>query len=412
MQGLLPRRHRQEQTRIRNSPAERFVKGTGANMSRKVAIVEVAQTSGVESGDNLLDQLFRVCKEVMDKAGVTRNEISTVVSAASDVFHGGVSCANAYYWDSAAAFLKNGTRQDGESLLAFQYAVMRILTGHHDLALVVGICKGSENPDNDVITYYFSDPFYQRQLGMNETFAAALQMRAYLETYGITEEQCAKVVVKNLGNALRNPYAHVRKKLDVDTVLNSKRIMDPLKEMECAPKSEGMVALLLASEEKATKLTKRPVWFKGFGSSMDTFYVGDRDLTKGQLRNAAKRAYDMAGIKNPRTEIDVAEITEPYSFHELMWYEGLGFCGEGEGGNLIDSGVTQFDGELPVNPSGGVLATNPYVSRGLYRLAEVALQIKGQAGERQVDRQVTTGLAHGCHGFAGQFHAVTIVGSE
>ncbi len=83
-------------------------------MSDKVAIVEVAQTPGAESGDNYLDQVYRVCKEVLDKSGISRDEVGTVVSAASDVFHGGVSCANAYYWDSGAALLKNGTRQDGE----------------------------------------------------------------------------------------------------------------------------------------------------------------------------------------------------------------------------------------------------------------------------------------------------------
>ena len=182
-------------------------------MMKRVAIVSVAQSPGKESSENLLDQVYRVCREAMDKAGISRDEIGTVVSSASDVFHGGVSCANAYYWDSGAAFLKSGTRQDGESLLAFQYAVMRILTGHHDIALVLGICKGSENPENDEITHYFTDPFYQRQLGMNETYAAALQMRAYLDRYGVTEEQCASVVVKNLGNALRNPCAHVKKRI-------------------------------------------------------------------------------------------------------------------------------------------------------------------------------------------------------
>ena len=107
---------------------------------------------------------------------------------------------------------------------------------------------------------------------------------------------------------------------------------------------------------------------------------------------------------------DVAEITEPYAFQELLWCEQLGLCKTGEGGKLMDSGATRIDGDIPVNPSGGVLAMNPYVSRGLYRLAEVALQIKGQAGERQIDNVVKTGLAHGTHGFAGQFHAVAILG--
>ena len=380
-------------------------------MAKKVAVVEVAQLPGGPSSDNYLDQLYRVCREVLDKAGISREEVGTVVSASSDVFHGGMSCANAYYWDTGAAFLKPGTRQDGESLLAFQYGVMRILTGHYDTALVIGICKGSENPDNDVLTHYFTDPFYQRQLGLNETFAAALQMRAYMDAYQVTEEQCAKVVVKNLGNAVRNPYAHVRKRVSLEEVMNSKKVMDPLKKIECAPKSEGMAALLLASEDKAKKLTDKPVGFRGFGSSMDKFYLGDRDLLRGQLKNAARRAYDMAGISDPRREIDVAEVTEPYAFQELIWYEGLGFCDEGQGGKMIDSGATQMDGEIPVNPSGGALASNPYVSRGLYRLAEVVLQIKGQAGERQLSGKVETGLAHGTHGLAGQFHAVAILGN-
>jgi acetyl-CoA C-acetyltransferase len=144
---------------------------------------------------------------------------------------------------------------------------------------------------------------------------------------------------------------------------------------------------------------------------MDTFYLGDRDLLKGQLRNAATRAYKMAGISDPRKEIDIAEITEPYAFQELLWYEELGFCNEGEGGKLIDSMSTQIDGDIPVNPSGGVLANNPYVSRGLQRVVEATLQVRGQAGERQVDKKVNTALTHGTHGFAGQCHVVAIIGT-
>ena len=169
--------------------------------------------------------------------------------------------------------------------------------------------------------------------------------------------------------------------------------------------------MLLAKEDLAKKLTDKPVWFKGYGSSIDTFYLGDRDLLEGQLKNAAKRAYDAAGIKDPRKEIDVAEVCEPYAFQEMLWCEDLGFCERGEGGKLLESGATQMNGDIPVNPSGGVLAMNPYVSRGLYRLAEGFLQVRSQAGERQLDKQVNTALAHSTHGFAGQCHAVAIIGS-
>lgn len=380
-------------------------------MPKRVAIVEVAQIAGAEFKDNVIEQVYGVTKEVLDKAGLTTDDVGTVVGAGSDIFFGGISCCNMYFWEATAAYLKNGSRQDGESLFAFIYAVMRIMAGDYDTALAVGICKGSENPENEELTVLYADPFYQRPIGLNETMAAAFQMKLYMERYGINEEQCAKVAVKNLKNALRNPYAHRKGRYTVDDILKSERVIDPLTAMQCSPKSEGIVAVLLASEERAKQLTDKPVWFKGYGSSLDTFYIGDRDLLRGQLKNAAARAYKMAGITNPRKEIDLAEITEPYAFQELLWYEDLGFCGEGEGGKLIDSGATQMEGHIPVNPSGGVLATNPYVSRGLHRLAEVALQIKGKAGERQVNKKVKTALAHGTHGFAGQCHAVAILGS-
>jgi acetyl-CoA C-acetyltransferase len=380
-------------------------------MPEKVAIVAVAQNAGAESKDNFYDQAYVVTKEVLDKVGLARDDLGTIISASSDIFHGGISCANSYYWETTGAFLKNASRQDGESLFAFFYGVMRILTGHYDTALIISLCKGSENPENDACTLMYTDPFYTRGLGLQETMAAAFQMRLYMERHGITEEQCAKVAVKNLQNALGNPYAHKKGRFTVEDILNSERIIDPLTAMQVAPKSEGIVAVLLASEKKARELTDNPVWFKGYGSSLDNYYLGDRDLLDGQLKNAAERAYKMAGISDPRKEIDLAEITEPYAFQELLWCEDLGFCGTGKGGEFIDSGATQKDGDLPVNPSGGVLANNPYVSRGLQRVVEATLQLRGEAGERQVDKEVKTALAHGTHGFAGQCHAVAILGS-
>jgi acetyl-CoA C-acetyltransferase len=286
---------------------------------------------------------------------------------------------------------------------------MRIMSGRYDTVLVTALVKGSENPDNDSITSFYGDPFYLRPLGINESAVAAMQMRQYLEHYGVSEEQCAKVAVKNRNNALFNPYAHLKRRVSLQDVMASERVYDPLKALECAPKSDGVVAVLLASEDKAKKLTDKPVWLKGYGCSMDHFNPGDRNLINGELQNAAKRAYKMAGIRDPKKKIDVAEICEPYAFQELLWCEQLGLCDEGQGGNMIDSGVTQMNGALPVNPSGGVLATNPYPARGLYRIAEAALQIKGQAGEHQIGEKVRTALAHSTHGFGGQCHSVVIL---
>ena len=375
---------------------------------QRIAITQVAQSSGVESEENLMDFTYRITKEVLYKAGMKREDVGSIVLASSDIFHSGFSCANALDWDGAGGFLKEGSRAE-DSMYAFNYGFMRIMSGQFDTVLVTSIVKGSENPDNDTCTSFFADPFYLRPVGVNETVAAALQMREYMHRYGITEDQCAKVVEKNLGNALYNPYAHIRKRVTVEDVLNSTIECDPLKAMECAPKSEGICSVLLASEDKAKELTDKPVWIKGYGCSMDHFNPGDRNLLNGQLKTAAAGAYKMAGINDPRKEIDVAEICEPYAFQELLWCEHLGLCGEGEGGKLIDSGVTGMDGALPVNPSGGVLAMNPYVSRGLYRIIEGVLQIRGEAGEHQVNKKVKTALAHGTHGFAGQSHSVVIL---
>jgi acetyl-CoA C-acetyltransferase len=379
-------------------------------MANKVAIVGVAQNAGSESKDNFYDQAYRVTRELLDKAGLKKDDVGTIISASSDIFHGGISCANAYYWETTGAFLKNGSRQDGESLFALFYGAMRIMSGHYDTALVVALCKGSENPSNESCTLMYADPFYQRGVGLNETLAAALQMKLYMRKFKVTPEQCAKVAVKNLGNALGNPYAHRKGRYSVADVLKSEMIADPLTALQVAPKSEGIVAMLLASEEKAKKITNKPVWIKGFGSSLDMYNLGDRDLLKGQLRNAASRAYKMARISDPAKQIDLAEVSEPYAFQELLWMEDLGLCSPGEAGKLVDSGKTARDGALPVNPSGGVLANNPYVSRGLQRAVEAVLQLRGEAGECQVGKRVRTALAHGTHGFAGQCHAVAVLG--
>lgn len=375
---------------------------------RKVAITHVAQSSGVESRESLMDFTYRVNKEILDKAGLKREDVGCIIAGAADIFHSGLSCANAFDWDGIGAFLKEGSRAE-ESAMSFIYGCMRIMSGYYDTVLVTALVKGSENPDNDPITSFYGDPFYLRPLGVNESSVAALQMRQYMERYRVTEEQCAKVVVKNLGNALRNPCADRKRRISIEDVMRSERVYDPLKALECAPKSDGVVAVLLASESRAKKLTKKPAWLAGYGCSMDHFNPGDRNLLNGHLRIAAEKAYRAAGIRDPRKRIHVAEVCEPYAFQELLWCEQLGFCNEGKGGHMIDSGMTEMDGELPVNPSGGVLATNPYPARGLYRIAEAALQVKGEAGEHQVGRKVKTALAHSTHGFGGQCHSVVIL---
>jgi acetyl-CoA C-acetyltransferase len=144
----------------------------------------------------------------------------------------------------------------------------------------------------------------------------------------------------------------------------------------------------------------------------ETHYLGDRDLADcDALTKAAKKAYIMAGIRSPLRDVDVAEISEEYTYQELMWMEGLGFCDRGEAGRLIDRGVTKMGGRIPVNPSGGVLSGNPVNVAGLARVAEAVLQLRGEAGDRQVEG-AKTALAHGVTGVCGQHQCVLILGKS
>jgi acetyl-CoA C-acetyltransferase len=248
-------------------------------------------------------------------------------------------------------------------------------------------------------------------LGLDFLSSAALQAKRYMYKYGITAEQCAKVVVRNRSNAKNNPYAQEPMGITVEDVLSSKILASPIRHLDTKPISDGACAMILAREEKARKLTKKPVWILGVSNCYETHYLGDRELADcDALAKAAKKAYSMAGIRNPLRQIDVAEISGEYSYQELLWMEGLGFCGRGDGGRLIDSGVTRVGGKLPVNPSGGMLPGNPNGVAGMTRVAEAVLQLRGEAGDRQV-KGAKIALAHGVTGICGQHQCVMILGN-
>jgi acetyl-CoA C-acetyltransferase len=217
----------------------------------------------------------------------------------------------------------------------------------------------------------------------------------------VSEEQAAKVVVKNRANGVRNPYAHLRSPVALEEVLGSGVVAYPLKALDCPPESVGGVALILASEDVVRRITDKPVWIRGIGWAIESYEMGDKDLAEiPSLAAAAKRAYQMAGIGRPLAEFDLAEVHEATSFHELMAYEALGFAEAGQGAKLIEQGTTDMGGRLPVNPSGGSLCTNLFGASGLVRAAEAALQLRGEAHGRQV-AGARLALAHGLSAPAG-----------
>ncbi len=374
----------------------------------KVAIVGVAQTKYERRKKDQIfaDMVFDVARAALDDAGLTMDDIDNVVTCSND-FYDGRTISGMAVGDAAGAEDKNVSTVSGDGTFGAFYGLMRVLSGYK-AAIVVAHYKGSEG-NVKITTNGQFDPIFHRLLGIEAVSAAALQANAYMTRYGISEEDIAKVSVKNHGNAKNNPFAQLPMDITVADVMKSKKIAEPLKLLDCCPNSDGAAAIILVNEEMAGKCKKKPVWVKGVSSCCEDYYLGDRDLANPvALRAAAKRAYEMAGIKDPMAEIQVAEVLEPFSYMEPLWLEGLGFCEAGAGHKLIDKGVTVMGGKLPVNPSGGALSANPVLVAGMARLIESVLQVRGEAGARQV-KNVNTALAQGYNGPCGQSQCVWIV---
>jgi len=379
-------------------------------MANRIAVIGINQTKyeAAKRKDNLADVIFEVTRGALDDAGLKIEDIDSVVLAAHDLIDGRsiTSMLNA---PPAGAHMKDEVRVADDGAFAVALAWLRLLSGEFTTSLVVSWSKLSEG-NFDVITSLNFDPIFYRPFGFNYVTAHALQAMSYMSRFGITEAQAAKVTVKNRAHALKNSLAHLRKAVNIEDVLTSRLLAWPLKELDLPPRSDGACAIVLATEEKAKMAKGGCAWIKGVGWANDTYYLGDKDLAGlGSLALAAKKAYRMAGITNPLEQLDVAEVHDISSFHELMEYESLGFCESGDGGRLIEQDITSMKDKLPVNPSGGALSSHPYTAVGLIRVAEAALQVMGRAGEHQVPG-VEVALAHGTGGMCCQSNCVLILG--
>lgn len=381
-------------------------------MRRRVAIVGYAQSHHQHNMQKTReDMVFEVCKGALRNAGITREDLETVITSSTD-FLDGRTISSVFIGMAAGAFLKDESKVEEDGTLALYYALMRILAGTHEVALVVAHTQGSTMNVHQV-SYYTLDPLFDRQIGvLNDVAAAALQANMYMRNHGVSEQHLAMVSVKNIVNAAANPSAHRNMpNATVEEVMASKVFYHPIRELMMSPVSDGACALVLASEEKAKKITDKPVWIEGVGTCQDP-YLRDRNLQKLEsLRTAVTTAYKMAGIKDPTSELDVAEISERFAHEELMIYEALGICGDGEGKKLIEKGTTGKGGKLPVNPSGGALGADPVCATGLIRVVEAAKQIRGEATDYQVPN-VRRALAHGQFGICAQKNTVFILGGN
>jgi acetyl-CoA C-acetyltransferase len=288
-------------------------------------------------------------------------------------------------------------------------AASLVQAGVHERVLTVAYEKQSES--NAMWALSIRMPFQQAIVAGAGGFFAPL-IRSYMRRSKAPEDTGIRVALKDRQNALKNPYAHLKfPDISFDKVANSPMLWDPIRYLETCPSSDGACALVLSSESAAKKAPRPPAWVHATAMRTEPTQFAGRDQVNPQAgKDCAQELYAKAGITDPRAEIDCAEIYVPFSWFEPMWMENLGFAPEGEGWKMTYEGATALDGDLPVNMSGGVLSSNPIGASGMLRFAEAANQVRGLAGEHQVEG-ARRALGH-AYGGGSQYFSMWMVGNE
>ena len=367
---------------------------------RRVAIVGAGMTKfmrrALETGRELSWQASRMALESCE---LTLKDVDGVVlGTAPDVFDG-VHMKGEYLADGAGAWGKpvlRGYVGGGTGVFAPIQGWYHVASGLFDVVLVVCEEKMSTchpHPQGAFLSIF--DNMIERPLEPNLIWIFALEMRRYMAAYGVSKRDIALVSVKNKRNALDHPCAQVAENITVDDVLNSEVMVWPVNRLDVSPVSDGAAALVLCAERVAKRVTDKPVWIDGVGWHLDSAYWTNRELAYPKyVEYAARMAYRMAGITEPRKQINVVEPYDPFSYKELHHLEGLLLAGKGEAPQLTADGVTQRNGDMPVCPSGGLMGVgNPIAASGLMKTAEIFWQLRGEAGKRQVPGKPTCGLA-------------------
>ena len=351
-------------------------------------------------------------------AGLELDDIEAVVYSLSPDAMVGIGNAERLGVDAVGArnkrFLRINTGgATGISSVAAAY--YHIAAGACDVIMTAGADKVGECGDSQTVLNKIWDPTYERSLPLGTITMLAMSGIRYAHKYGMTEEDMASVVVKNRRHAALNPNAHLRKETTIEEVMASRYISWPVKLFDCCPQSSGGGAMVLASEKYIKDRNLDAVWITGVGHCSETYYLGDR-MGQGYTADHAdayalgqsfKRAYSMAGITNPQKQVDVAELYAPFSNTEFHSIEAAGLADLGQSVGDLRNGRFNIGGEVPVNPSGGVLCTNAIAVTAMIRVAEVALQVRGAAGAHQV-KGARVGIASG-NGGDHQFFGTMVV---
>ncbi len=368
---------------------------------RKVAVVGAGMTRFVRRAQETGKELaWEAAKAALDSCELSLPDVDAVcLTSAPDAFDG-VHMKGEYLSDGAGAYGKPFIRTyvgGGSGVFTAIQGWYTVASGMFDVALLVAEEKMSStqpHPQGAFLTIF--DNVLERPLGPNLLWIFALEMNRYMNAYGLDKRDIAAVAVKNKRNAADHPAALLgQADVSVDDVLDSETLAWPVQRLDVSPISDGAVAVVVASEDAARRLTDRPVWIDGVGWNLDTTYWTNRDLVFPEyVQNAARMAYDMAGITEPRKQIHVVEPYDPFDYKELHHLEGLMLFDRGKAPEAARDGVLDRDGDLPSCPSGGLLGVgNPIAAAGLMKIAEIFWQLRGEAGARQVPGTPERGVA-------------------
>ncbi len=285
--------------------------------------------------------------------------------------------------------------------LALRNGIMAVASGFHDMVISAGVEKMTDIVDPTPAIATASDQEWEAQQGVTFPSLYAMMARRHMYEYGTTREQLAMFSVINHKNASKNPLAQYQNTITVDQVLNSSKVADPLTLLDCSPVTDGAAGVIICPAEDAKKYTDTPIYVKAAAQASGTIALHNRrDITTiDSSVNASRKAYKMAGV-GPK-DIDVAEVHDCFSINGILAIEDLGFVEKGKGGPAVEEGMTEMDGEIPVNPSGGLKARgHPLGATGIAQAAEIVKQLKGEAGKRQVNG-AEIGMTHNIGGTGG-----------
>lgn len=285
--------------------------------------------------------------------------------------------------------------------LALRQAIMAVASGYYDRVMAAGVEKMTDVVDATPAIAAAADREWEAQQGVTFPSLYAMMAKRHMYEYGTTREQIAGFAVLGHKNGALNPKAQFQREISVDAVLNSTKVASPLNILDCSPVSDGAAAIIVCPADEAHKYTDTPIYIRASTQASATISLHNRKslTTIPSTIFAAKKAYDMANL-TPK-DIDMAEVHDCFSINGLIAIEDLGFFEKGKGGQAIEDGLIERDGDIAVNPSGGLKARgHPLGATGIAQAAEITWQLRQEAGKRQVS-DATSGITLNIGGTGG-----------